>query len=390
MKIQFSAADFTLGILGGGQLGRMLLQKSADFNITTAVMDADNNAPSKNLCNQFINKSFNDFDAVYDFGKQVDLLTIEIEHVNTEALMLLEKEGLKIFPQPAVIHLVQDKGLQKEFYSKNGIPTANFKLVTGKAELNSMDLKFPFILKLRKGGYDGKGVMKITSLNQLADAFDEPCIVEDCVDFKKEISIIVARNFSGEVKCYPSCEMIFNPDANLVELLFAPAHISKQLEEKAQIIATDLITKLNLCGILAVEMFVTNKDELLVNEIAPRPHNSGHHTIEANSTSQYEQHLRAILNLPLGHTAILKTSAMINLLGEGGYEGEAIYENLEEAMKLNGVHIHLYGKKFTRPFRKMGHITVTGETPAEVMETAKKIQTLVKVKGSQPINQSVR
>ena len=353
--------NFKLGILGGGQLGRMLIQQAINYNIHISSLDPDSNAPCKDIASNFTVGSLNDYDTVYAFGKQVNMLTIEIEHVNVEALEKLEKEGIPVFPQPSVLKMIQDKGLQKQFYANNNIPTPEYYLIENKADIAKHANKFPFFQKLRKGGYDGKGVVKLSDSTKLNDAFDAPSVLEKLVDFKKEISVIVARNQQGEIKTFPSVECDFNPEANLVEFLFSPASHSVEVEEKAQQIAYDIAKKLGIVGILAVEMFVTKNDEVLVNEIAPRPHNSGHQTIEGNYTSQYEQHLRAILDLPLGNTEIILPSVMINLLGEKGYEGNAQYEGLEEVLKIKGAHIHLYGKKTTKPFRKMGHVTVVDE-----------------------------
>jgi 5-(carboxyamino)imidazole ribonucleotide synthase len=380
MKKNFSGSGFTLGILGGGQLGRMLLQKTVDLNISTSVMDPDPNAPCRNLCDHFVNAPFNDFDAVYRFGKTVSLLTVEIEHVNTEALKKLEEEGLPVYPQPAILSMVQDKGLQKEFYRKHNIPTASFSLINTKNELSAYHDKFPFILKKRTGGYDGKGVIKISRAEDIETAFDGPYVLEDCIPFTKEIAVIVSRNADGVTSAFPACEMVFNSEANLVEYLFAPAAISDEQLKKAGQIAENLISLLELTGILAVEMFLTAEGDLLVNEIAPRPHNSGHHTIEANHTSQYEQHLRAILNLPPGNTSVVLPAVMVNLLGEKGFSGEAYYEGLEEVLKEKGTHVHLYGKKETRPFRKMGHVTITGATVEEAIQTAERVRNTLKVK----------
>ncbi len=353
--------DFKLGILGGGQLGRMLIQQAINYNIHINSLDPDGNAPCKDIASNFTVGSLNDYDTVYAFGKQVNMLTIEIEHVNVEALEKLEKEGIPVFPQPSVLKMIQDKGLQKQFYTDNNIPTPEYYLIESKADIAKHANKFPFFQKLRKGGYDGKGVVKLSDSTKLNDAFDAPSVLEKLVDFKKEISVIVARNQQGEIKTFPSVECDFNPEANLVEFLFSPASHSVEVEEQAQQIAHSIAKKLGIVGILAVEMFVTKNDEVLVNEIAPRPHNSGHQTIEGNFTSQYEQHLRAILDLPLGNTEIILPSVMINLLGEKGYEGNAQYEGLEEVLKIKGAHIHLYGKKTTKPFRKMGHVTVVDE-----------------------------
>ncbi len=353
--------NFKLGILGGGQLGRMLIQQAINYNIHISILDPDKNAPCKDIANNFIVGSLNDYDTVYAFGKQVNMLTIEIEHVNVEALRKLEEEGIPVFPQPSILKMIQDKGLQKQFYSENNIPTPEYYLIESKSDILKHANKFPFFQKLRKGGYDGKGVVKLSDSTKLNDAFDAPSVLEKIINFKKEISVIVARNQQGEIKTFPSVECDFNPEANLVEFLFSPASHNVEVEEKAQEIAHNIAKKLGIVGLLAVEMFITQNDEVLVNEIAPRPHNSGHQTIEGNYTSQYEQHLRAILDLPLGNTEIISPSVMINLLGEKGYDGNAQYQGLEEVLKIKGAHVHLYGKKTTKPFRKMGHVTVVDE-----------------------------
>lgn len=366
-----------LGILGGGQLGKMLLQKAADYNIKSIVLDPEEEAPCRHLCAEFFHGNFSDYHAVLDFGKHCNIITIEIEHVNVDALFELEKAGKKIFPQPHIIQMVQDKGAQKLFYKEHNLPTADFYLVDKASEIKS-DL-FPLIQKTRKAGYDGKGVKKIASSEDLKNAFNEPSVIEHCIDIEKEISVIVSRNDSGEINSFPLVEMEFNAEANLVEFLFAPAQVDDAVAKKAVEIARELIAELKMTGLLAVEMFVTKKGEVLVNEIAPRPHNSGHHTIEANVTSQYEQHLRAIFNFPLGDTSAIKPAAMINLLGEKGYEGPAIYDGLDDVLKISGAYIHLYGKKITRPFRKMGHLTITGQTMQEVKEKASLARGLLKV-----------
>lgn len=375
----FTQKSFILGILGGGQLGRMLIQKAIDFNIRTAVMDPDPDAPSKNLSDKFINSDFRNFDAVYSFGKTVSMVTVEIEHVNTDALQQLESDGIPVYPQSNILKLVQDKGLQKQFYRINKIPTAAFRCIDKKEDLQHYDGPFPAIQKLRKEGYDGKGVKKIQSKEDLKNAFDSPSVMEECVEIEKEISIIVSRNNDGAISHYPAVEMQFNPEANLVEYLISPAFISAQQEEDAILTAKNIIDKLKLTGILAVEMFINKRGDVLVNEIAPRPHNSGHHTIEGNTTSQYEQHLRALLNLPPGDTSIIQPSVMVNLLGEKDFNGEAVYENIEEVMQIPGAHIHLYGKKTTKPFRKMGHVTITGTDPAEALRKAKIIKEKLRV-----------
>ena len=368
-----------IGMLGGGQLGRMLLQKAADYSLNFKILDPDPTAPSRFLAEEFVNGSFNDYDTVYKFGKKCDLITIEIEHVNVEALEKLQQEGVQVFPQPNIIRLVQDKGKQKEFFQENNIPTSPFVLVDNPEKLSDLTIKLPVMQKLRKGGYDGKGVKKLSTPSDFTNAFQEPSLVEEVILFEKEISVIVVRNISGDCICFPLVEMEFNQEANLVEFLYSPANVSAQTEAKAKELATKIATKLEIVGVLAVEMFLTAKGEIFINEIAPRPHNSGHHTIEANETSQYDQHLRAILGLPLGQTDMRSPSVMVNLLGEKSFEGPVTYQSLEEVLKMPGVHVHLYGKKFTRPFRKMGHITILGSTITEAKQKATLVKKLIKV-----------
>ena len=375
-----------IGILGGGQLGKMLLQKAADFDLDISVMDPDPDAPSRFLCKEFHKGDFRNYDDVLAFGRTVDLLTIEIEHVNTQALFVLEKEGVIIYPQPNIVQLVQDKGAQKIFYRTHKIPTAGFQLVANRASVVESEMALPFIQKLRREGYDGRGVKKIDSLSEKSNAFDAPSVLEELVDLEMEISVIVARNARGEIVHYPLSGMIFNPEANLVEFLYSPVNVSKEIEEEAVAIAVELINSLQMIGILAVEMFLSKDGRLLVNEIAPRPHNSGHHTIEACVTSQYEQHLRAILNWPLGSTRQTKPAVMINLLGEKKQEGPAVYQGLEEILSMEETYVHLYGKKNTKPFRKMGHVTVLGDSLDEAMSKAKKIKSVLKVVSSGTIS----
>lgn len=351
----------TLGIVGGGQLGRMIIQSAIDFNINCIVLDPDENAPCKNIASQFFHGSLTDYKTVLDFGKNADVITIEIENVNTEALLELKRMGKQVSPDPEVIKLIQDKGLQKEFYSRYKIPTADFKLINSKNELNNYPDFLPAFQKLRTEGYDGRGVKRISKREDLEHAFDKPSVLEKLIDFDKEISIIVARRLNGETITFPAVELEFNREANLVEFLFMPSSIENGIAEKAESIAVEIINSLNMVGILAVEMFVTKNGEVLVNEIAPRPHNSGHQTIEANYTSQYEQLLRAIMDLPLGSTKAKSAAIMINLLGEKGYDGPAMYKGIEKVLKLEGAHIHLYGKLMTKPFRKMGHVTIIDE-----------------------------
>ncbi|MDN3689590.1 5-(carboxyamino)imidazole ribonucleotide synthase [Cyclobacterium jeungdonense] len=370
----------TLGILGGGQLGRMLIQSAINYNLDIHILDPDAEAPCKNLCSRFVQGSLTDFNTVYEFGKECEVISIEIEHVNTEALYQLEKEGKKIFPQPHIIELIQDKRKQKQFYLDRDIPTAPFVLTETKADVKQHLDFLPAVHKLGKEGYDGRGVQLIRSASDLDKAFDAPGLLEKFVDFDKELAVIVARNEQGEVKTFPSVECAFHPVHNLVEFLFSPATISPETDQKAQSLALEVIEKLDMVGLLAVELFVTKAGEILVNEIAPRPHNSGHHTIEANYTSQFEQHLRAVMGMPLGDTGIRSAAAMVNLLGEAGYTGEALVEGMDEALKEKGVYLHLYGKKLTKPFRKMGHVTVLEEDVDRLREKAQRIKELIKIK----------
>ena len=370
--------DLRLGVLGGGQLGRMLIQAANDLNIHIHCLDPDPNAPCSEIAHSFSCGSLTDFNTVLDFGSDKHLITVEIENVNVEALVELEKKGVKVFPQPNILKLIQDKGLQKEFYLKNNIPTAAFELISSKAEL-LLKTDFPFVHKLRSGGYDGKGVKIISNLSEAEQSFDAPSVIEEKIDFQKELSVLVARNEKGEIKTFPLVECEFNPEANLVEFLFSPAEVSPEIELKAKEIASQLIEKLNMVGLLAVELFLTKSNELLVNEIAPRPHNSGHHTIECCTTSQFSQHLRAILNLPLGDTSLIQAGAMINLVGEKEFNGPVIYDGLENLLTIPGVFPHLYGKEISKPFRKMGHITITGKDINELKAKRDKIKGLIRV-----------
>jgi 5-(carboxyamino)imidazole ribonucleotide synthase len=372
--------SFRLGVLGGGQLGRMLIQEAINLNVKVHCLDPDKQAPCSELATTFTVGSLNDFETVYAFGKDKDVITVEIENVSIEALEKLESEGKKVFPQPRVLKLIKDKGLQKQFYADNNIPTAPFRLISNQSELNSHLDFLPFAQKMRTGGYDGKGVKIIKDADVFTTGFDVPSVLEKFVPFQKELAVMVSRNERGELAVFPSVECEFNAEANLVEFLFSPAAISTEIEQKAEEIAKDIIVKLDMVGVLAVEFFLTQDNQLLVNEIAPRPHNSGHQTIECNTTSQYEQHLRSVLNLPLGNTALIQPGVMINLLGENGYEGEVVYEGLEEALSIPGVKPHIYGKEITKSFRKMGHITVVNKDLEEAKVIGRKVQQLIKVK----------
>ncbi len=370
--------DFKLGILGGGQLGRMLIQACPNLDVDTAVLDPSSLAPCRGLAGEFVQGDLNDFDTVYAFGKKVDLLTIEIENVNVEALYQLEKEGLPVYPQPRVIEIIQDKRKQKQFYLDNGIPTADFVLVEDRADVERHADFLPAFNKLGRGGYDGGGVASLKSTGDLGKAFDAPGLLEKAVDLDREISVIAARNAHGDVAVYPIVECVFNPRYHLVDYLISPSTLENDLQNRAIEIASTLVKKLDIIGILAVEMFVSKEGEVLVNEAAPRPHNSGHQTINANVTSQYEQLLRAILNLPLGSTAINKPSAMVNLLGEEGYTGPVHYTGLNKLLVIPGVHLYLYGKAETRPYRKMGHVTIVDEDRHNLIAKVEQVKQTIK------------
>ena len=365
--------NYKVGILGGGQLGRMLIQAGIDLNVRFAVLDPDAHAPCSSIA-EFHQGSLVDFDTVMRFGSMCDVITIEIENVNTTALRELQRQGKSVFPQPEVIELIQDKRSQKEFYRKRSFATADFILTENAADVHAHKDFLPAVNKIGREGYDGRGVQIMRSEGDLVHAFDAPGLLEKLVDFDKEIAVIAARNVRGDIVTYPAVEMVFHPTHNLVEYLFAPAILGKTIALLADKLARDTIGALEMVGLLAVEMFVTTKGEVLINEIAPRPHNSGHQTIEANVTSQYQQHLRAILDLPLGSTDMVQPGAMINLLGEAGHNGPARYQGLDEILKMKGVHVHLYGKRITKPFRKMGHVTITDPD----MDSLKKKATFVK------------
>lgn len=371
--------ELKLGILGGGQLGRMLIQEAINFNVNVHILDPDKNAPCRNLCNHFVHGPLDDFDTVYAFGKGLDMVTIEIEKVNVDALEKLEEEGVTVYPQSRVIRLIQDKGLQKQFFKQNDIPTAPFQLISSKENFSNATIALPYIQKLRKDGYDGRGVKKIVNESDVENAFEAPSLIEQWIDFEKELAIIVSRNENGDVAVFPCVEMEFNPEANLVEFLISPSTLPFEIQQRAELLAKKIADDLQIVGLLAVELFLTQDGRLLVNELAPRPHNSGHQSIEGNFTSQFAQHLRAIFNLAPGNTAIRSNAVMVNLLGEAGHEGLARYEGIEEILAMEGVYLHLYGKKFTKPFRKMGHVCIINEDRERAINTARKVQQTLKV-----------
>jgi 5-(carboxyamino)imidazole ribonucleotide synthase len=369
-----------LGLIKGGQLGKMLLQQAPSFDVQSFVMDDDLKCPCRHLCYEFTQGDAMNFDDVYAFGKKVDVLTFEYEHIHVEALKKLKAEGLSVYPDPSIIELVQDKGRQKEFFRRNNVPTADFQIVPNRLALKACTEFFPAVQKTCRAGYDGKGIYKLRNERDIPDAFNEPSVLEKYIDFDKEIAVVVARNTQGEVAVYKAVEMVFHPKKNLVEYLRCPADISADVEKKATVIALRILHQLNLVGVLAVEMFVTKDRQVLVNEIAPRVHNSGHHTIEGALTSQFEQHLRAVMGLPLGLTDVILPSVMVNLLGDANYEGKTVYEGIEKALSLKGVYIHLYGKNQTKPFRKMGHATVVDKDINKALDRAHQVKKLIKIR----------
>jgi len=381
--MDYFSSEFKLGILGGGQLGKMMLYETRKFDIHTCVMDTSEEAPCKVGCNEFIIGDLLDFDAVYNFGKKVDVLTIEIENVNTKALEKLEGEGVKVYPPTAALRIIQNKAKQKLFYIDHGIPTADFSRFAYASEIKESiehgSLEFPFVWKSAQFGYDGQGVKIIRSIEDLEGLPHGECITEDMIPFKNELAVIVARNVRGEVVTYPVVEMEFHPEANQVEYVICPARIDEKVAIKAREIALKVSNSIKHVGLLAVEMFQTKEDEILVNEVAPRPHNSGHYSIEASYTNQFEQHIRAILDLPLGNTDSKVAGIMVNLVGAEGHTGDVVYENMETILKLDGVTPHIYGKKQTRPFRKMGHVTIANEDIEEARKIAQQVKETIKV-----------
>jgi len=381
--MNYFSSDFKLGILGGGQLGKMLLYNTRKFDIYTCVLEASDAAPCKIACDEFHLGDLMDYDAVYNFGKQVDVLTIEIENVNVDALEALEKEGIKVYPSSRTLRTIQNKAKQKLFYVDNELPTAPFSrfayLSEIKDAINNGGLELPFVWKAAQFGYDGNGVKVVRQLSDLQNLPKGECIAEELVPFKNELAVIVARNASGDTKTFPVVEMEFHPEANQVEYVICPARISDDVANKARQVALNVSKAFNHVGLLAVEMFQTKDDSILINEVAPRPHNSGHQTIEASYTSQFEQHLRAILDLPLGRTDSKVGGVMVNLVGAEGHMGNVVYENIEKIMTMEGVTPHIYGKKQTRPFRKMGHVTIVNEDLNEARRVAEEVKKSIKV-----------
>jgi 5-(carboxyamino)imidazole ribonucleotide synthase len=381
--MNYFSSDFKLGILGGGQLGKMLLTETRKFDITTFVLDPSNEAPAQYGATKFFVGSLLDYETVYQFGKMCNAITIEIENVNLDALEKLEEEGHIVYPSPKTLRLIQNKGKQKDFYVENNIPTSKHQRFVDlndlKKALEKDELEFPFVWKCAQFGYDGNGVKICRSTMDLLHLPEVECIAEEMVPFKNELAVIVARNANGDIKTYPVVEMEFHPEANQVEYVICPARIDEKVAQLAIEIALQVSKAFNHIGLLAVEMFQTENDDILVNEVAPRPHNSGHHTIEASYTSQFENHLRSVLNLPLGNTDSKVAGIMVNLVGEEGFSGPVIYENIEKIMAIDGVTPHIYGKKETRPFRKMGHVTIVNEDMAAARKIAEEVKNSIRV-----------
>ena len=381
--MNYFSSNFKLGILGGGQLGKMLLYNTRKFDIYTCVLDPSDEAPCKIACNEFSVGDLMDFETVYNFGKQVNVLTIEIENVNTQALEALEKEGVTVYPSSKTLRTIQNKASQKLFYRDHNIPTADFSRFAYTSEIedavNHGGLQFPFVWKSAQFGYDGTGVKIVRQLEDLKQLPNVECIAEALVPFKNELSVIVTRSANGDVKTYPVVEMEFHPEANQVEYVICPARIPESVAKKAEAVALKTSEAFAHVGLLAVEMFQTEDDRILVNEVAPRPHNSGHQTIEASYTSQFEQHLRAILGLPLGRTDSKVGGVMVNLVGAEGHTGNVLYKNIENILSLEGVTPHIYGKKETRPFRKMGHVTIVDQDIDKARKIAEEVKKTIEV-----------
>lgn len=374
-----------IGILGGGQLGKMLALAAAKWDFKTYCLDPTPDAPASPVCSGFQVGDFKNYEEVLAFGQDKDLLTIEIEHVNTDALRELERLGKTVHPSPRALDIIKDKGLQKEFYRDHEIPTAHFEIFDDEKSLRkaieSGAWTLPLVQKTRTAGYDGKGVSILRTMEDLdTKLLPGPCLAEALAPIETEIAVVAARNAEGEVAVFPAVEMDFHPEANLVEFLLCPARISALVEAEAEALAERVVRAFDICGLLAVEMFWTQDGQLLVNEVAPRPHNSGHHTIDSAHTSQFEQHLRGICGLPLGSThSKTPVAIMLNLLGEPGQKGPVRYEGVEACLALEGVNIHLYGKALTSPFRKMGHVTITADTVQDAMKKANFVKEKLKV-----------
>ncbi len=381
--MNYFSSNFKLGILGGGQLGKMMLYDTRKFDIYTCVLDSSPDAPSRLACDEFTVGDLLDYDTVINFGKQVDVLTFEIENVNVDALETLEKQGVKVFPSSKTLRTIQNKATQKLFYRDHNIPTADFSRFAYTSEIDEAvdngGLSYPFVWKSARFGYDGTGVKVVRNLSDLTDLPNVECITEQLIPFKNELAVIVARNAQGNVKTYPVVEMEFHPEANQVEYVICPARIPDAIAKKAESVALKVAAEFKHVGLLAVEMFQTETDDILVNEVAPRPHNSGHYSIEASYTSQFEQQIRCILGLPLGNTESKVAGVMVNLVGAENHTGNVVYKNIEKILAMDGVTPHIYGKKQTRPFRKMGHVTIVNKEISVARKIAEQVKQTIEV-----------
>lgn len=369
-----------VGILGGGQLGRMLLQAAANYPVETFLMESDPSAPAAHLCHHFTQGDIRNYEDVYNFGKNLDALTIEIESVNIEALETLEREGIRIYPRPSALRVIKNKILQKQFYARCEVSSPEFVITNNLAELEQQRSFLPAVHKIAEGGYDGRGVQVIKGAGDLPKGFDAPSVLEKMVDIKKEVAQIVAINEIREIALYPPVDMVFDPDLNLLDYQISPAAIDEKTKWKIEALSLAVVKGLQSPGIFAVELFIDKHNEVHVNETAPRVHNSGHHTIEGNYSSQFDMLWRILLGYPLGNTSAILPAAIVNLLGEPGYDGEAYYEGLDEVLRIDNAFVHLYGKKYTKPGRKMGHVTVLNKDPQDLIHTAHRIKQLLRVK----------
>ncbi len=373
-----------IGIIGGGQLGKMILNDTNKWSLNISIIDSNKNSPCKNLCNRFYVGDLLDYETVFNFGRQCDLITYEIEHINTQALFDLEKEGIIVYPKTETLKIIQDKNSQKEFYKRNDLPTADFSFYKNlndlKIGINEGKVEFPCVWKKTKFGYDGFGVKILNSVKDLNDIMESEMIIEKLIPFEKEIAVIVARNSKGKIKNFEVVEMEFNEISNQVEFVISPSNLSEEIKNEAIKIAIETAEKFNLIGLLAVEMFLTKNNQILINEVAPRPHNSGHYTLDACNTSQFEQHIRAILGLELGDVSQKGNAIMLNLVGEENYFGKVIYSNLDDALNDDSSYVHIYGKEETRPNRKMGHITIICDNFEDAYRKAKNFKNTIKVK----------
>ena len=382
--MNYFSSDFKLGILGGGQLGKMLLQVTSRLSIKTNILDPSEDSPCKNLCNEFEIGNLMDFDAVYQFGKKCDLVTFEIEHVNIEALEKLESEGTKVYPSSKTLKIIQNKNLQKQFFIDNNIPTSSFYYFKSpkdfKNSFHKNQISFPCVWKKTKFGYDGYGVEIIKSIEQIDNLPDEEFIIEEFIPFEKELATTIVRNYSGDIQIFPLVQMDFNKESNQVEYVVCPAQVNREIKDLANALAMKVSKSFKHVGLLAIEMFLTKDNKILINEVAPRPHNSAHYSIEACENSQFQQHINSILNLKLGSCKSNNNAIMVNLVGEKGYSGPVIYQGIEKAMEQSNVSVHIYGKSNTKPNRKMGHVTVTDENLKNGLKKAKSVKNLIKVK----------